>query len=111
MHSEASTPLDVPETPHHPSTISRCWPLPLYPTLATASLSNIMVGFPYLCSCELMVDRLALYCSSLYNGAWLCLLHSTWQHWHSPTLWARETSLHAQGSTTPGLIAICLGHA
>ena len=64
MHSEVSMPLDVPKTPHLTFRISRYWSHPLYPALATASLSNITVGFPHLCSLQLTVDRLAPYCSS-----------------------------------------------
>src|SRR5207302_3505339 len=63
--SEASTPLDVPVTPHLAARISRYWPLPLYPALATASLSNITVGFPHHYTLQPTVDRLAPYCSSL----------------------------------------------
>src|SRR5437588_4769375 len=106
MHSEASTPLDVSETPHPTARTSRYWPHPFYPALATASLSNITVGFLYLSSLQLTVDRLAPYCSSLYTRASLCLLHSTWQHWHFPSLRALPTSFHALGFTIPGLLAL-----
>ena len=104
-------PLDVPETPHLAARMSRYWSHPLYPTLATASLSNITVSFPHLCSLQLTVDRLAPYCSSLYTGASLCPLYPTRQHWDTPTLWALSTSPHAQDSNATGLHAPCLGYA
>src|SRR5437588_12081478 len=90
---------------------SRYWPHPFYPALATASLSNITVGFPHLCSLQLTVDRLAPYCSSLCTGASLCPIHPTQQHWDTPTLRALPSSPHAQDSSATGLHAPCLGYA
>ena len=95
-HSEASTPLDVTETPHLASSMSRCCFLPLYPALAIALLSNITVGFPPFYTLQLTVDRLAPYCSSLHTGASFCLLYSTRQHWVLPSLRALPTSLLTQ---------------
>src|SRR5437899_2242792 len=97
--------------PHLAARISRYWSHPLYPALATASLSNIPVGFPHLCDLQLTVDRLAPYCSSLYTGASFCPLHPTRQHWEAPTLRALPSSPHAQDSNAPGLHAPCLGYA
>jgi len=67
IHSEAFTPLDVPGL--HTSLPESHDPglTPLYPALATASLSNITVGFPPFHSLQCSVDRLAPYCSSACN--------------------------------------------
>src|SRR5205807_2817747 len=71
-----------PWTPHLAPRISRCWPQPLYPALATASLSNITVGFPHFYSLQRSVDRLAPYCSSACN---LLLFSQYWGFVLPPT--------------------------
>src|SRR5437588_771161 len=75
IHSEAFTPLDVPGLHTLLPESHDAGLTPLYPALATASLSNITVGFPHFYSLQCSVDRLAPYCSSA------CILLSISPFW------------------------------